>query len=312
MAKKTCPQCLNTVDNAASVCPHCGHQLSDESYDNTPLYVEEKRWTFGNTLIVLLLILLIAAVGAFLYLNGLKWPYEDAKQYYDAEKAAYEQQIIDYQKAAETVAEANQTLDAKIEEVNAVINSGEEPFDPATTAAAAASVRAAREARIDPPVIEAGAVPAPARDSVFHAKDFRDTAKIIDQKRFSLYQQYSTLMEPDYTSVINAMDKAEEDLKASIEKKKESEVVSARIKQVLDDYESFMNEYCDFMSHYDRSSPEMIDQANELQSKYVYFVNQVNALKPETMSESDREYYKTVTEGVSKRMSEINLPRTTP
>ena len=64
MAKKTCPQCLNTVDNAASVCPHCGHLLSDESYDNTPLYVEEKRWTFGNTLIVLLLILLIAAVVA--------------------------------------------------------------------------------------------------------------------------------------------------------------------------------------------------------------------------------------------------------
>ena len=50
----------------------------------------------------------------------------------------------------------------------------------------------------------------------------------------------------------------------------------------------------------------------QIVTKHFNAVTLENELKPETMSESDREYYKTVTEGVSKRMSEINLPQTTP
>ncbi|MBQ9664318.1 MAG: zinc ribbon domain-containing protein [Oscillospiraceae bacterium] len=307
MATITCPQCLSQVDDGESICPRCGHLLSDDVSESMPIYVEERRWTFGNTLIVILLLLLIAAVGFFLYLNGLKWPYEDAQKYYKAEKAAYEQQITDYQNAAATVAEKNEILDAKMEEVNALINSGEEPLDPAALSAAASAVRVARSVRMDAPVIEAGAPPVPAKDSIFHAKEIRETAKIIDQQRFTLYQQYSSLVDPDYSAAIQAMDKAETALKESIQRRKESEAVSAQLKQTLDDYQNFMNEYINFMKQYDRSSPDMIDQANELQSKYVYFVNRVNALKPETMSEADRNYYLAVTEGVAKRMAEINL-----
>ena len=50
----TCPQCLNRMEDGERICPHCGHLLSDDIYDSKPIYVEETRWTIGNTLIVIL------------------------------------------------------------------------------------------------------------------------------------------------------------------------------------------------------------------------------------------------------------------
>ena len=84
MAMRSCPECLNQIDENASVCPHCGHVLSgDEPKNNSvEVYLEERRWTFGNTLIAVLLVLLIAGLGYLLYIYGLKQPYEDAMKYY--------------------------------------------------------------------------------------------------------------------------------------------------------------------------------------------------------------------------------------
>ena len=83
MAMRSCPECLNQIDDTESVCPHCGHVLlGDEQNNNSvEVYLEESRWTFGNTLIALLLVLLIAGVGYLLYIYGLKLPYEDATNY---------------------------------------------------------------------------------------------------------------------------------------------------------------------------------------------------------------------------------------
>ena len=72
MATKTCPECLFEVDEKESVCPDCGHVFQEYEDDGFEAVTEERHWTFGNTLIALLLTLLIVALGAFLYLNGLR------------------------------------------------------------------------------------------------------------------------------------------------------------------------------------------------------------------------------------------------
>lgn len=316
MAMRSCPECLNQIDETESICPHCGHVLfGDEQNNSVEVYLEERRWTFGNTLIALLLVLLIAGVGYLLYFYGLKIPYEDAMNYYEQEKTAYEQQVQEYQDFAEQVLAANIELDAKISYLRSIINSGEEPMDPRTTANAAEVARRAEELRVTPPVITAAEVPAPARDSIFHAKDIRETGRIVDQQRFSLYQQYSDMHVPDYSQVIAAIDRAAESLQESIQLKKDSvtateeasKTASSQIKELLDNYQSFMDEYITFMTIYDRSDPDQINRADELQTNFVTYVKQIRAIDTKKLTEADQEYFRIVTESISQQMAENNI-----
>ena len=317
MAMRSCPECLNQIDDTESVCPHCGHVLfGDEQNNNSvEVYLEESRWTFGNTLIALLLVLLIAGVGYLLYIYGLKLPYEDATNYYEQEKAAYEQQIQEYRDFTNQVETANVELDAKIAYLRSIINSPEEPMEPRTAAYAAEVARKAEELRVTPPVITAAEVPAPARDSLFHAKDIRETARIVDQQRFSLYQQYSDMHVPDYSQVIAAIDSAAESLQASIQEKKDSEAEAAaasqaasrQIRELLDNYQSFMDEYITFMAIYDRTDPDQISRADELQTTFVTYVKQIRAIDTKKLTEADQEYFRIVTESISRQMAENNI-----
>ena len=317
MAMRSCPECLNQIDDTESVCPHCGHVLfGDEQNNNSvEVYLEERRWTFGNTVIALLLVLLIAGLGYLLYIYGLKLPYEDATNYYEQEKSAYEQQVQEYQDFADQISAANAGLDAKISYLRSILNSGEEPMEPRVAANAAEVARRAEELRVTPPVITAAEVPAPARDSLFHAKDIRETARIVDQQRFSLYQQYSDMHVPDYSQVIAAIDSAAESLQASIQEKKDSEAEAAaasqaasrQIRELLDNYQSFMDEYITFMAIYDRSDPDQISRADELQTNFVTYVKQIRAIDTKKLTEADQEYFRIVTESISQQMAENNI-----
>lgn len=317
MAMRSCPECLNQIDETESVCPHCGHVLfGDEQNNNSvEVYLEERRWTFGNTVIALLLVLLIAGLGYLLYIYGLKLPYEDATNYYEQEKSAYEQQVQEYQDFADQISAANAGLDAKISYLRSLINSGEEAMDPRVAANAAEVARRAEELRVTPPVIAAAEVPAPARDSLFHAKDIRETARVVDQQRFGLYQQYSDMHVPDYSQVIAAIDSAAENLQASIQEKKDSEAEAAaasqaasrQIRELLDNYQSFMDEYITFMAIYDRSDPDQISRADDLQTTFVTYVKQIRAIDTKKLTEADQEYFRIVTESISRQMAENNI-----
>jgi len=317
MAMRSCPECLNQIDETESVCPHCGHVLfGDEQNNNSvEVYLEERRWTFGNTVIALLLVLLIAGLGYLLYIYGLKLPYEDATNYYEQEKSAYEQQVQEYQDFADQISAANAGLDAKISYLRSLLNSGEEAMDPRVAANAAEVARRAEELRVTPPVITAAEVPAPARDSLFHAKDIRETARIVDQQRFGLYQQYSDMHVPDYSQVIAAIDSAAESLQASIQEKKDSEAEAAaasqaasrQIRELLDNYQSFMDEYITFMAIYDRSDPDQISRADDLQTTFVTYVKQIRAIDTKKLTEADQEYFRIVTESISRQMAENNI-----
>jgi uncharacterized small protein (DUF1192 family) len=311
---RSCPECLNQIDENESVCPHCGHVLfgDEPEQKSVEVYLEERKWTFGNTLIALLLVLLIAGLGFLLYIYGFKVPYQDATAYYQEEKAAYEQQVQEYQTLAEQIETANTGLDAKIAYVRSILNSGEEPMDPRAAANASSMIQMAESLRVTPPVITAEEVPAPARDSVFHAKDVRETARMVDQQRFSLYQQYSDIKVPDYSEVIAALDEAAENLKASIQLKKDSiaaaEAASRQIKELLDNYQSFMDEYITFMAIYDRGDPDQVKRAEDLQTNFVAYLKQIRAIDTKKLTEADQKYFQMVTDSISQQLAENNIP----
>lgn len=317
MAMRSCPECLNQIDENESVCPHCGHVLfgDEPEQKSVEVYLEERKWTFGNTLIALLLVLLIGGLGWLLYIYGFKLPYEDATKYYQEEKAAYEQQVQEYQELSEQIAAANTGLDAKIAYVRSILNSGEEPMDPRASSNASVRIEQAESLRVTPPVITAEEVPAPARDSAFHAKDVRETARIVDQQRFSLYQQYSDIKVPDYSQVIAALDEAADELKASIQLKKDSdaeaaaaaEAASRQIRELLDNYQSFMDEYITFMAIYDRGDPDQLKRADELQTNFVTYLKQIRAIDTKKLTEADQKYFQMVTESISRQMAENNI-----
>lgn len=317
MAMRSCPECLNQIDENESVCPHCGHvMLGDEpEQKSVEVYLEERKWTFGNTLIALLLVLLIGGLGWLLYIYGFKLPYEDATKYYQEEKAAYEQQVQEYQELSEQIAAANTGLDAKIAYVRSILNSGEEPMDPRAASNASVRIQQAESLRVTPPVITAEEVPTPARDSAFHAKDVRETARIVDQQRFSLYQQYSDIKVPDYSQVFAALDEAADELKASIQLKKDSEAEAAaaaeaasrQIRELLDNYQSFMDEYITFMAIYDRGDPDQLKRADELQTTFVTYLKQIRAIDTKKLTEADQKYFQMVTESISRQMAENNI-----
>jgi len=317
MAMRSCPECLNQIDENESVCPHCGHVLlgDEPEQKSVEVYLEERKWTFGNTLIALLLVLLIGGLGWLLYIYGFKLPYEDATKYYQEEKAAYEQQVQEYQELSEQIAAANTGLDAKIAYVRSILNSGEEPMDPRAASNASVRIQQAESLRVTPPVITAEEVPTPARDSAFHAKDVRETARIVDQQRFSLYQQYSDIKVPDYSQVIAALDEAADELKASIQLKKDSEAEAAaaaeaasrQIRELLDNYQSFMDEYITFMAIYDRGDPDQLKRADELQTTFVTYLKQIRAIDTKKLTEADQKYFQMVTESISRQMADNNI-----
>ena len=202
-------------------------------------------------------------------------------------------------------------LDAKIAYLRSIINSPEEPMEPRTAAYAAQVVKRAEELRVTPPVITAEEVPVPARDSVFHAKDVRETARIVDQQRFSLYQQYSDMKVPDYSQVTAALDQAADDLKASIQLKKDSaaaaDAASRQIRELLDNYQSFMDEYITFMVIYDRGDPDQISRADDLQTTFVTYLKQIRAIDTKKLTEADQKYFQMVTDSISQQMEENNI-----
>ena len=178
MALITCPECGKLISDQIEACPQCGHlfyRTSATDREKPAVYgegigstaeaarlyngqstvtvvKETQRWGAGATVAAVMLLILQAALLYFLYLNIFKWPYDNAKEYYAAEKASYEQMVNSYESIAQDIAQANEELDFKIEELRSLVDSGDEPQDPATKEAAMESIKEAQAARIETPL----------------------------------------------------------------------------------------------------------------------------------------------------------------
>ena len=81
--------------------------------------------------------------------------------------------------------------------------------------------------------------------------------------------------------------------------------VDPELKEFLDGYEVFMNEYCDFMQNYDSSDTEMLLQYLELMQKYADFAEKAELYDSDTMSVADSEYYLEVMTRVNAKLASI-------
>ncbi len=318
MALTKCPECGHHIDEDAKVCPNCGHQvdLSDgqaEQVTSTPSpsgsavrAKPKSSWTFLDTFLLLILILLHVAAAYFIYLNFFKWPYDSAVKYYGDEKAAYEQQISEYGGIANLIAQQNEDLNASIEELQSVLDSGEEPSDPQTRENAIAAIQQAEENRVPVPVVEPGAAPAAPTESVMHAKEISQAARQIDQQRFALYNQYATLSVPDYSSLKTVLTRAKEALQDSIQLRKEADQISAEMKSFLDSYEATINDYYVLARSYDPADTAAVARAADLKAKIAEMGLQLDTMRNNRLSVTDMEYYNTVTVRCASRLGDAN------
>ena len=107
------------------------------------------------------------------------------------------------------------------------------------------------------------------------------------------------------------LDQAADDLKASIQLKKDSaaaaDAASRQIRELLDNYQSFMDEYITFMVIYDRGDPDQISRADDLQTTFVTYLKQIRAIDTKKLTEADQKYFQMVTDSISQQMEENNI-----
>lgn len=83
--------------------------------------------------------------------------------------------------------------------------------------------------------------------------------------------------------------------------------VTPSIKAALDDYESFINEYCDFMKRYKKSgySVNMLSDYSRFLNRYSEMTQKFNAIDETSFTAADSAYYAEVAARTTKRLSEI-------
>ena len=81
----------------------------------------------------------------------------------------------------------------------------------------------------------------------------------------------------------------------------------ADFKEAMDSYETFMNEYCEFMKKYNKNSSDaslLADYASYM-AKYTDFVERFDAWKNEDMNDAELAYYLKVQSRVTTKLAEV-------
>lgn len=86
-----------------------------------------------------------------------------------------------------------------------------------------------------------------------------------------------------------------------------SNSANTSVRKMLDDYESFMNEYIDFMKNYNNSDNalSMLSDYSKMLSKYAEVTKSINSIDTKSLSTEDYAYYLDVTNRVLKKMTEL-------
>lgn len=87
---------------------------------------------------------------------------------------------------------------------------------------------------------------------------------------------------------------------------KSSEDMRSEFKACLDEYEKFMNEYCDFMKKYTTSDDitSMTMDYAKLLKEEIEWVEKIDKLENEEMNATEEKYYAEVTLRVSQKLLE--------
>jgi hypothetical protein len=82
--------------------------------------------------------------------------------------------------------------------------------------------------------------------------------------------------------------------------------VSPELKEFLDSYEQFMNEYCEFIESYDSSDLNALMKYTELMGKYADFSAKAESYDSSKMNTADEQYYIDAMARVEKRLIEAS------
>ncbi|MDO4408838.1 MAG: hypothetical protein Q4C16_07840 [Eubacteriales bacterium] len=83
--------------------------------------------------------------------------------------------------------------------------------------------------------------------------------------------------------------------------------VTLSFKEEVDAYEEFMNEYCDFMDHYDSSDLSMLAQFTKIMAKYAQYTGKMEEIDESELSPADSAYYLEANTRILKRLSEVEV-----
>ena len=83
--------------------------------------------------------------------------------------------------------------------------------------------------------------------------------------------------------------------------------IRPEFKEAMDSYESFMNEYCEFMEKYNSSDDvtSMLSDYTDYMTQYVETMKKIDDIGEEEMSSEEAIYYTEVTTRVSKKLLEV-------
>lgn len=86
--------------------------------------------------------------------------------------------------------------------------------------------------------------------------------------------------------------------------------VSSDFKTTMDSYESFMNDYVDFMKKYENASDDeylsILQEYTEMMTKYADMTEKMNSIDTGTLSPDDLAYYTAVMGRVTQKLDELN------
>ena len=82
--------------------------------------------------------------------------------------------------------------------------------------------------------------------------------------------------------------------------------ITVSFKEEMDAYEDFMNEYCDFLEHYDPSDLSMLTKYADLMAKYAVFMEKIEKIDENELTEADLAYYLEVNARILERLSKVN------
>lgn len=153
---------------------------------------------------------------------------------------------------------------------------------------------------------KAGLVTASGRNKYGHLLYDKDAEMRIAQIKF--YQQ------PGFTikEITRIIDAPEAELRSALEQRvqklreEKTDWSAVILKEAMDSYETFMNEYCDFMEKYSKNptDPSLIADYMSYMSKYDDFTKKFDQWGSEDLNDAELEYYIEVQTRVYERLAE--------
>ena len=82
-------------------------------------------------------------------------------------------------------------------------------------------------------------------------------------------------------------------------------LISPELKEFLDSYEAFMDEYCEFMKSYSTSDTSKMMEYLQILQKYTDFAEKANAWKDKELNDAETLYYLEVLNRVNAKLLEL-------